>query len=66
MANSIDPFAKRHKLVHIGGFSKFAVLYYSQNRLIFSKTLVTRYAHPNHKISDGLKSCYSIWMYPPL
>ena len=64
MANSIDPFAKHHKLVNIGGFPKFADLYYSQNRLIFSKTLVTTYAHPNHKISDGLESCF--WMCPPL
>ena len=28
---SIDPFTKRHKLVHNGGFPKFEVLYCSQN-----------------------------------
>ena len=30
---NIDPFTKRHKLVHNGGFAKAEVLYFSQNTL---------------------------------
>ena len=36
------------------------------NRSRFSKTLITLYTLPNHKISDELKSWNSFWMYPPL
>ena len=28
---AIDPFPKRHRLVHNGGFPKFKALYFSQN-----------------------------------
>ena len=57
----MDPFTKRHKLVHNVRFSKFKVLYnvskILQNRSRFSKTSVTRYSLPDHKISGELKSC---------
>ena len=29
----IDPFTKRHKMVHYGRFTKFEVLHFSQNTL---------------------------------
>ena len=32
----------------------------------FSKTLVTIYSLPNHKISGELKSCDKFWMYWPI
>ena len=66
---TIDPFTKRHKLVHDGGFPKFAdyivakILY---NRSRFSDTLVTRYSLPNHKISGEQESWNNFWKYPPL
>ena len=59
---NIDPFTKRHKLVHNGGFPKSEELYCSQNTVKSNKihkTLVTRYNLPNHKISGELKSCNS-------
>ena len=36
-----------------------------RNRSRFSKTLVTRYSLPNHKISGELKSWDKFWMYWP-
>ena len=67
--DSIEPFKKRHKLIHNGRFPKFKVLHCSKilyNRSRFTKTLVTMYNLTNHKISGELKSCNSFWMYPPL
>ena len=35
---AIDPFTKRHRLVHNGGFSKFEALYYSVNMVNSTET----------------------------
>ena len=64
----IEPFTKRHKLVHNSGLPEFEVLYCNQNIVKpsrFSENQVTRYS-PNHKISGELKSCNSFWIYLPL
>ena len=37
VVGAIDPFTKRHKLVHNCGFPKFEVLYCSQNVVKFIK-----------------------------
>ena len=55
----IDPFPKRHRLVHNRGFPKFKALHFSQNMVNsteISQTLVTRYNLPDHKVSNQFKS----------
>ena len=49
----IDPFTKRHKLVHNGGFPKFEELCCSQNAV---KTLVTRSSFQITKFQVKLKA----------
>ena len=34
--------------------------------LTLNEQSLTRYSRPDHKISGELKSCNSVWMYPPL
>ena len=59
----IDPFPKRHRLVHNGGFrssTHYIVALIWQIQLKFRKILDTRYNLPNYKVSVQFKSYYSI------
>ena len=55
----LDPFPKRHRLVHNGRFPNFEALYHSLNvisSINFHKTLVTRYNLRNHEVSNQFES----------
>ena len=64
--NGIDPFTKRHRLVHNGRFPKFEALYWSLSMISSIESLRNLSYLPNYKVSNQFKSCNGFWIYPPL